>query len=313
MDDLLAEFEKDIISGQRLTVEGDSRQDSEDHSPRGHKSAVKIFHPEGPRVFPLAKTIAYKEQTPNEWVNPWLTVSEVVKRPLGAKKTQWAPGSVTCIVKKAINDGGIYMLTVGHAFYDMDPCRFLSWVDDAEAHRDSNTLDYYWGEGDKSLSEYEGFKPFAKSVGQYFRMGDKLKSQVDCGLALIENDVRWSNNCVLFSKKVIDIDTTGEKNEIWKEGKNLFKLKVPVGDIRQAMLVNFVALDNQWPPTAEFYYCREQKIARTAFKFVDLWHCEFQNWQLKFDSSLKCVMLRPRPKGSDSGPEKSSCKQSSCP
>jgi hypothetical protein len=87
--------------------------------------------------------------------------------------------------------GQLFMLTAGHAWYDMDVFRTKTIMEDSTAHSTPNQTFYYWGEpGDDDIQH---IGPFAKPFGLYHRMGDKVGSQYDAGLAEIEPGVVWHN------------------------------------------------------------------------------------------------------------------------
>jgi hypothetical protein len=210
------------------------------------------------RVYPLGAIVPLKLNN-NKWNDPWLKrrhdrtwqhAQLVVETP------RWAPGSITCIVQKA-GDPNRYILTVGHAFYDIDQGR----KDKAQA----NQLDYSWGEPD--LLELARLDPYAKSEGKYYRMGDKFGSKVDCGLAKLNvrdktgARLRWSNYYVIDAHK------------------------------RKRL----VALDT-WPPPAQgiqllFHWWEKRMEEFIVCSYVE---CTFTNYEGKHVSELERVLIRPR-------------------
>jgi hypothetical protein len=214
------------------------------------------------RVYPLASIAPFKDFSTNgeseKWDDPWQAVPRRDRN--GGK---WAPGSVTAVVRLEKDPDNVYILTVGHAFYDTDRNRSESKEVDIKVNREHNTVDFSWGEHNMVLVQAIG--PHSKSHGQYYRMGDKLGNTLDAGLALVKADVFWSN--------------------IYKHN---------------GIIKNLRTLDVYWPPRNEngVVYCiRELTIPYTEFIECPRFECNFGTWNGEGHSILDCVLLRKRPKG----------------
>jgi hypothetical protein len=193
----------------------------------------------------------------------------VEKRPKWVpKKPRNEPGTITCICSLKSGGGQLFMLTAGHAWYDMDVFRTKTIMEDTIAHRIPNQTFYYWGEpGDDDIQH---IGPFAKPFGMYHRMGDKVGSQYDAGLAEIEPGVVWNN---MYAPQ--------------DYGKHQ---KIPHVILR--------SLDVQWPPRnadgIEFR-CREVTIPFGEFIVCDAFESDFETWDGKTGCTIQKALLRKRP------------------
>lgn len=250
----------------------------------------------GVRVYPLVSFAPFKwfladsqAGTSARWGDPCDAVPRAIRN---QKKMKWAPGTVTAVVRKENDVNCIFMLTVGHAFWDMDLNKSSSQQVDANEGRVSNTLNFWWGEFNMDLVQDIG--PHSESYGQYYRMGDKLGSKVDCGLARVNSGVVWSN---YYAERIPGyLAHTNDPHEL-----------------ARGIFINLVALDDRWPPPDGSYRVREVTITSKEFIFCDHFFSQFENWEGKSGSEIERAMIRPRPLGNDAGANGTSCKNSLLP
>lgn len=252
LGELVAQAELSRQDEAPKTVET-SKQPKVPVTPEHTHQQDPIFKPvgvQGTRVYPLAyyaplQWFPAQTQPPiaAQWDDPTRAVPEPERKRYDAdhKKhvMKWQPGSVTCIVNLTNNSDpiAVYMLTVGHAFWDMDRYRNKSSNEDQEVGRPSNVLSCWWGEHD--LAVVKAIGPHSESYGRYYRMGDKLGSKVDCGLARIRNGVAWSNQCLLLSEKADHKDVTSTPK--WVAPNTItFKIRTEAGELARARFMTLV-------------------------------------------------------------------------
>jgi hypothetical protein len=243
-----------------------------------HKNASKSDQTETEhsniRVHPLASIAPFLRLSvrgePEQWEDPWEAV------PNHNRKTdKWAPGTATAVVRLENDQQNIYILTVGHAFYDMDPNRSKSQAEDKSAGRASNTVNFSWGEYDMNLVQEIG--PHSISYGQYHRMGDKLNSVLDAGLAKVHDDIHWNN--------------------IYESNIELLTLDV-------------------WPlahGNNNVYRIHDLTIPQNEFIVCPIFNCNFGTWNGQGRCVLHRVLLRVRQEGQNQNIEYNGTTCKACP
>jgi hypothetical protein len=260
IDDFLDEFDADGVGDyeweeehgsneeQSTTIstkddESTAPQTSQEPSLTVTSSSVKKDDPRG-RVYPLAKICPRGKL-------------DLMRQP---------PASVTAIVCLKNDPTKFFILGCGHAFYDYDANRDKSAVGDPTP----NTVEWEWtGYPDDGVERTHSI-----SYGRYYRMGDKLGSQLDASLCQIHANVKWSNEYRSYN-----IQTQ-----------------------KQTPTKRLIGLDGRWPPAANaetVYQAHEVMLSYSDFIIRDRFVTTWKTWDSRANPNnvavLQNVMLRVRP------------------